>query len=199
MDLDLDPAAQVLAIGSDRRPRRGRVVAAVLAAVVVLGSSAVDRGLRDREVDALLADVGSVSAAVGHADRQVSGMQQYLLPATSVQGVSARLAGDLAVLESQAREEGRQDVLDQLPGVETDRVLPWHGDVAAARERLVTYAQAEAERLATTGAERTAARASAAAALAELVAALRPLVSDPERSTRLEESLAPLPGLDDPP
>lgn len=198
MDLD-EPVGETLAFGRDRRPRRRWVVVGVLVATVLVGALAVDRGARDQEVDALLDDLDSVSAAVVRADRRVSGMQEYLRPATSLPNVGSALGGDLVELVDGAREDARADVLAQLAQVRDDEVLPWHGDVASARELLGTYVEAEAVRVAATGDGRAAAQVDAAETVAELAGGLRVLVGDSQRSARLEESLGSLPGIQDPP
>jgi hypothetical protein len=141
----------------DRPPRRGRRRSAsatsrrtrslvgLALALLVLGAAA-DRHLADRERAALLADVRDGEQVLAAArDSQLS-LAQYAgplltgvdVPPAARRSAFATLADDAARWEPRVRARRAQ--------VAAAAVLPWHGELRAAREayarRLETYAEA---------------------------------------------------------
>ena len=146
--------------GPDRPPRRGRRRSAsatsrrtrslvgLALGLLVLGAAA-DRELADRERTALLADVRDGESVLAAARDSQQSLAQYAgplltgvdVPPAARRSAFATLADDAARWEPRVRAR-RAQVADA-------DVLPWHGELRAAREayarRLETYAEALAE------------------------------------------------------
>ena len=127
--------ADLLASGSQRRPRPGlRVAVATVLVLAVLGVLA-DRWQRGREVDALVARAAAGQEAVRYADGRVRAAQQYAAPALGGAGVPAGVRTSL------------EEVVRGAAGGRV-AVLPWHGQQRTARQAYVGYLDLRTEYLA---------------------------------------------------
>lgn len=143
---DQDAAGDV--VGSEPRPVRRRwVVAAAVTGALVLGAVVVDRNQYEREVDALVADVESATAAVALADTRAMMVQVYVRPVSSSANPSGSLTVDVDAIVRQAEETGADELAAEGRRLDRATSLPWHDDVAGAREVLRTFVAVEERRL----------------------------------------------------
>ncbi len=193
--IDLEaPVGETLTHGVGRRARRPRwwttpVQVGVLALAVIglLG----DRSLRERELDALVVDVETASAAVALADERIAATQLFLRPVGASGASTSGLAADPDGVVARAATRGAQEVRARRDEVGDALVVPWHPGLREARTAVEVYLATQVERLA---AARVSDRPTEDAALAEAVAALREAVPPGPRAQRLEAAIRELPG-----
>lgn len=140
--------AELLEAGPGR-PVRGRLLVAVLVAVLLAGYGLwqVDRRLADREVDALLERVAAGQSAVAYADRRIASTVTYAMPllASASTTRAVRVSLQQLVQDAAAGQVGRLDAVASDVG--RTRVLPWHGAVRRARAACARSLQAHAAHL----------------------------------------------------
>ena len=138
----------LLASGSQRRPRPGlRVAVATVLVLAVLGVLA-DRWQRGREVDALVARAAAGQEAVRYADGRVRAAQQYAAPALGGAGVPAGVRTSLEEVVRGAAGGRVADLREQRAATAGVAVLPWHGQQRTARQAYVGYLDLRTEYLA---------------------------------------------------
>ena len=167
----------------------------LLVTLLVLGgvASVGDTRARSRELDGLLAQVEQGEGAVTYADRKVAAMVTYASPALWSASTAPGTRADLERIVEEAAAEGSVRLRGLAAEVAGIRVLPWHGDVADARDRYAAYLAGRAAYL-----ERVAADAGAlfdgdpdrGAGLADVRAAVLPLV-DASGRDRIDELIPP--------
>ncbi len=190
--LDLDvPLGETLAQGRERPARRWTTAILVGMLVLVVAGLLGDRSLREREVEALVADVESASETVAVADQRITAMQLYLRPVAASGASTSGLAADLDGLVAQAATRGAGEVQVRLDDLDDDTVVPWHADVRAARAAVEGYLGTQVERL---GSARVSDQPTEDAALAEAITALRAAVPAGDQRERLEAAIRELPG-----
>ena len=193
--IDLDaPAGETLVQGAGRPARRPRWwTTPVQVGVVVLVVAALlgDRSLRERELDALVADVETASVAVALADQRIAATQQFVRPVGASGASTSGLAADADGVVARAAARGAEEVRARRDEVDDATVVPWHPDLREARAAVGAYLATQVERLA---AARVSDRPTEDAALAEAVAQLREAVPPGPRAQRLEAAIRELPG-----
>lgn len=135
-------------VGSEPRgPRRRWVVVTAVVGALLLGGVVVDRNQREREIDALVSDVETAADAVALADTRATMVQVYLRPVSSSEPLGTTLSSDLWKIVRDAETTGADELRREGARLDAATVLPWHDDVAGAREVLRTFVATEERRL----------------------------------------------------
>jgi hypothetical protein len=143
-----EPDGDADVLGADPRPARRRwVVVASVVAVLLLGAVVVDRSQREREVDALIVDVETAAAAVALADTRAMMVQVYVRPVSASGQPGSTLSADVDAIVRDAEVVGADELAGEGRRLDTATVLPWHGDVAGARDVLRRFVEGEERRL----------------------------------------------------
>ena len=178
-------------LGSEpRRPRRRWVVAAAVLAVVLLLGLVADRSQREREVDALVADVETAAAAVALADTRAMMVQVYLRPVSASGQPGGRLSADIDAVVRDAEVTGAEELAGERRRLDAATVLPWHDDVAGAREVLRRFVEGEERRLRRDGDDATP-------TIQDVADAARAVVPEGPQADRLEVVLDGIPRVRD--
>ena len=124
------------AIGRDAAEGRGRgrrLVPWALVLLLVLGVAA-DHALLDRERQALLASVADGERVVSASEDSLLSLADYVAPLLA--GADVPAVTRRSALATLGRDAGRREprLRQERSAVLRQRVLPWHGDVRAARD-----------------------------------------------------------------
>ena len=142
--------AELLDLGADRRSDPSRRIWRVLlvAAVVVAGSGyLVDRLLRDRADDAVVACADRVSAAVELEGRRVRATYEYVRFAAGLVDAQGQMGSLYLQIAKAARRSGA-DLSAAREECTNIPVLPHHDDLRDRRDRCVTVLDSQRSRLA---------------------------------------------------
>ncbi len=188
---DHEPAGDADVVGSEpRRPRRRWVVVASVAAVLLLGAVVVDRSQREREVDALVADVETAAAAVALADTRAMMVQVYVRPVSASGQPGSTLSADVDAIVRDAEVTGADELSGEGRRLDAATVLPWHDDLAGAREVLRDFVSGEERRLRRDGDDTTP-------TIQDVADAARAVVPEGAQADRLEAVLDGIPRVRD--
>lgn len=143
---DQDGPGDVLGAEPRVLRRRWVVVAAVVGALL-LGAAVVDRNQRERELDSLVTDVESAAAAVALADTRAMMVQVYVRPVSSSGNPGGTLSRDLQGIVREAEMRGADELAAEGRRLDEATLLPWHDDLAGARQVLRDFVANEERRL----------------------------------------------------
>jgi hypothetical protein len=146
---------EVLAGGRDRSPRPGgrrgpsrasRRLLLVLVAVLVLVGWRLDAGEREREADALVAEVAAGERSARWASARVRGAVQYASPAVVLSSTPPGARRDLAAVIERAAAQAAGVLREDAGAVRALPVRGWHDDVRRARDAYAQHLELRAER-----------------------------------------------------
>lgn len=143
---DQDAHADVLG-AEPRGVRRRWVVVAAVVGALLLGVVVVDRNQRERELDSFVTDVESAAAAVALADTRAMMVQVYVRPVSSSGNPGGTLSRDLQAIVREAEVRGADELAAEGRRLDDATLLPWHDDLAGAREVLRDFVANEERRL----------------------------------------------------
>ncbi len=144
--LDGVPADGEVVAAHPRRRRRTTIVASVVG-VLVVGGLLADRAEHRREVDALVADVDGTVVAVRRADTRATLIQIYLRPVSMPGAPGGGPNAELDAIAREAEVVGAEELAALGDRLDDATVLPWHTDVAEAREVLRQFVDGQEDRL----------------------------------------------------
>lgn len=127
-------------VDADRPPRRWPWVVAAAAVAVGLAVAAADGPLHGRGADAVAEAAGEVRSAAARADGLVSSRVSYASPLLTAAGVDPTLRADLEALVGDGAAAGAADLRAARDRLAAVTLLPWHDDLAAARDATVAVA-----------------------------------------------------------